>query len=483
MSISRPPRWLVLLVVAVAARAVTFGNPILHADEEFYFTAARAMLDGALPYVEVWDRKPVGLFLIYAPAAALGYPAAIWAYQAAALASLVVTAILAARLAARAGWERGALAAGIAVILWPNLIEGQGGQAPIFYNLLMIAAASLIVRGEDEASARRRFAGGLAAMALVGLALQVKYSVVFEGLFFGLWLLWRERRAGSGIGRLARVAVPLAGMALLPTVAAWTVYASMGRGRAWLFANFLSILDRNPDPWLAQAANLAAIVLLLSPLLAAAVLGWRDRGGSRAAAFLFAWALAAGGGLLVFGSYFEHYALPLVPPLAICAAPFLDAHRRFVVWMLALAFVGGQVVLLAKRAARGTPGEIAAIARTIGRGPGCLHVYSGSTMLYPMTGRCAVTRWIYPSHLSRTRERGATGVVQEAEIERILARRPEWVVMRKPYRGERPEIRARMLAGVRRGGYQQVAVLPLGNELYTLWRLAPPPARSASSSE
>ena len=260
MSIARTPRWLILLAVVLAARAITFGNPILHVDEEFYFVTARAMLDGAVPFVDVWDRKPIGLFLIYAPAAALGYPAGIWAYQALALACLVATAIVAARLADRAGWQRGALAAGVAVILWPNLIDGQGGQAPVFYNLLMIAAAALIVRGEHEASAGRRFVQGLAAMALVGLALQVKYAAVFEGLFFGLWLLWREWRAERGIARVALAAVPLAGVAFAPTLIAWAVYAGQGQGDAWLYANFLSILDRNPDRALEQFANLAAIM-------------------------------------------------------------------------------------------------------------------------------------------------------------------------------------------------------------------------------
>lgn len=483
MNIARAPRWLIFFAVALAARVITFGNPILHVDEEFYFTVARAMLDGAVPFVDIWDRKPIGLFLIYAPAAALGYPAGIWAYQELALAFLVATAVLAARLADHAGWSRGATAAGIAVILWPNLIEGQGGQAPVFYDLLMIAAASLIVQGERERSAGRRFARGLAAMALVGLALQVKYTAVFEGLFFGLWLLWREWCAGRRWLPISLTAVPLAGVALLPTLAAWAAYAANGHGDTWLHANFLSILDRNPDPWLAQLANLAAIALILSPLLAAAALGWRRRGTSDAAGFLFAWAVAAVGGLLVFGSYFEHYALPLIAPLAICAAAFLGEHRRFAWWMLVLAFAGGQALLLAKRATRGSPGEIAAIAQTIGTGPACLHVYSGTTMLYPMTGRCAVTRWVFPSHLSRTRERGAIGVEQEAEIDRILRQRPEWVVMRKPYRGERPEIRQRMLEGLRRDGYLQAAVMPLGNDRYTLWRRVTPPSRSASISE
>jgi hypothetical protein len=479
------PRWLILLLVALAARAISFGNPILHVDEEFYFTAARMMAEGAVPFIDVWDRKPIGLFLLYAPAAALGYPAGIWAYQALAFACLFGTALLAMRLAERAGWRRGALAAGLAVVLWPNLIDGQGGQAPIFYNLLMIAAASIIAPRTVEPPPARRFAAGMAAMALIGFTLQIKYSAVFEGLFFGLWLLWREWRLGTPLPRIALIAMPLAGIALAPTAAAWAAYAAMGQSEAWLYANFWSILGRQTDPWLHQLSNFVVLTLITSPLVAMAWLSRRQLSGARTqramAEFLFIWAAVALAGVIVFGSWFNHYALPLIPPLAACAAGFLGQYRRFAIGLMLLAFAGGTATLIVKRYERGTPAEIAAVARAIGRGPGCLHVYSGTTMLYPMTGRCAVTRWIFPSHLNRDRERGAVGVDQLAELDRILARRPEWVVMRKPYRGELPEARARMTAGLARG-YRLEATLPVGKDRYALWRIRPA-SRSAISRE
>lgn len=485
MTVANAPRWLILLFVALAARAITFGNPILHVDEEFYFTAARLMTQGAVPFVDVWDRKPIGLFLLYAPAGALGYPAGIWAYQALALACLVATALLIARLADRAGWRSGATAAGIAVILWPDLLDGQGGQAPIFYNLLMVGAAALVAPRDVEPPAERRFAAGIAAMALVGITLQLKYSAVFEGLFLGLWLLWREWRLGTRPPRIAIIAIPLAGVALLPTVAAWAVYARMGHGETWLYANFGSILDRRADPLSSQLANLAILVLILSPLAAMAVLARRHRPAAQphraVADFLFAWAAVATVGVVIFGSWFNHYGLPLIPPLAACAAGVLGAHRRLAVVVLTLVFVGGQATLIVKRFERGTPAQIAAIASTIGRGPGCLHVYSGTTMLYSMTGRCPVTRWIFPSHLTRDRERGAVGADPQGELTRILAARPEWVVMRGAYRGEIPDMRAAMLAGLGRD-YERVADLPLGNDRYALWR-SRASSRSAISRE
>jgi hypothetical protein len=53
---------LVLLAVAVALRASRIGDPSIHMDEQFYLLVADRMWHGALPYVDIWDRKPILLF-------------------------------------------------------------------------------------------------------------------------------------------------------------------------------------------------------------------------------------------------------------------------------------------------------------------------------------------------------------------------------------------------------------------------------------
>lgn len=474
--IAAQPRWLLLLLAALVARAATFGNPVVHVDEEFYFVTARAMLDGALPYVDVWDRKPIGLFLLYSPAAALGFPAGIWAYQAMALASVTATAAMVARLADRAGWGKGALAAALAYVFWLDFLEGQGGQAPVFYNLLIIAAATLIApRPDDAERPERRFGRGLAALALVGIAGQVKYSVVFEGLFFGLWWMWRESKLGSRPLPLLAKAACLAAVAALPTLAAWGYYAAIGHGDDWLFANFLSIAARRPDPLLEQLGNLSQIILITSPLLALAAIAWRLRARSPERAmqdWLFAWCAAAILGLLAFGSWFDHYALPVIVPLAACAAGFLSEHRHrraAIALLLVWGLIGGEATVLAKRRNRGDAAQFATLAHAIGTGPGCLYVYWGTSMAYVASGRCRVTRYLFGSHLVRAREQGAIGVDQAAEIERILAERPEVVMMRAPGRGERKEIRALVIARMARD-YRLAAALPMGSDTISLYR-------------
>ena len=482
--VRRLPRWAVLLLAAAALRALTFGNPIVHVDEEFYFVAARAMVQGAVPYLDIWDRKPVGLLLLYAPAAALGLPLGIWAYQALALASVVATALLIARLAGRAGWARGSLPAALAYLSWLNLLEGEGGQTPIFYNLLMVGAAGLLAPQPDDASrGGRRLACGAAAFALVGLALQIKYTVVFEGAFFGLWWVLREWRITRAPLRSLAVAAVLASLAALPTLAAWGWYAAHGWGDTFVFANFRSIALRVPDPAVDQVLNLGIIVLVLSPLLAMVVLAWRlphsTGAGAQAAGtmriWLFAWSVVAALGLLVFGSYFDHYALPLLVPLCVCAAGFFAEHasaRRVAVPLFVLLFLGSQAILVAKLRGRGTPAQFAALTRAIGDGPGCLYVYSGTSMSYAASRRCTLTRYRFPTHLDRVRERGAIGVDQQAEIARILAARPQIVVMRQPFRGERPELRALALR-LMTPHYRIRAMLPLGNARVAVYALEP----------
>jgi hypothetical protein len=426
----------------------------------------------------VWDRKPVGLFALYAPAAALGLPFGIWAYQAMALAAVTGTAVLIARLCERANWGKGALAAAVAYILWLNFIDGQGGQAPVFYNLLMTGAAALIAPFPGENShANRRLVHGLLAMLLVGISLQIKYSVVFEGMFFGLWWMWREWRQGRPVRMILVLGALLAAVSAVPTLAAWGIYAAHGAGQEWLYANFQSIAQRKPDPMLEQLGNLFKITLITSPLLALALLAWKQRGGvaiERAMQhWLFAWCASAVLGLLVFGSWFEHYALPVIAPLVCCGAGFLSNHRRAriaTILLLGWGLIGGEATLWTKRHNRGDAAQFAAVTAAVGQGPGCLYVYSGTSMLYPGSGRCRLTRYVFPSHLGRKREQGAIGVDQQAEIERILALNPQVVVLRTPYFGERKEMRELVMQRMA-AAYRLKAELPMGIDRLSVYQL------------
>lgn len=488
------PRWLVLLATAVAVRAVTFGNPLVAVDEQFYWVTAQRLLHGALPFVDIWDRKPIGLFLLYAPAAALGMPWGILAYQLMALACVVGTAVLIARIADRVGWKAGALPAALLYILMLNVADGQGGQAPVFYNLLTIGAIALLLpRAGDRDGDPARVARNLTAMLLIGAALQVKYTVLFEGLFLGLWLLRREAMLGASLVHVLRRGAGYAGMAMLPTLVAGAVYARLGHYDAWFYANFGSILDRKSDPFIDLVGAFFEVMVPLAPLLVLAILGWRRLARidarTAAAGLLFGWLVAAMAGLIVFGSWFPHYALPVMVPASLCCAAFFShdrTGRRIVApVLLGVALVAGTISVLVAQSKRGNAAQLETIAEAIGHGPGCLYVHSGDSMLYGATGRCALSPWLFPSHLSRQRENGALGVDQIAEVDRIFAKHPAVVVMRTPYRGERLAVRAQVTRYLHRMGYVVRGTYLLGRVPVTVYAApdiseAAPPRRSAS---
>ena len=465
---------LLLVAVALAARAITFGNPIVFVDEEFYLTAAHAVCNGAVPYVDVWDRKPVGLFLLYLPAGCAGARAGVWIYQAIALGAVVGTALLIVRLARRAGWTAGAMPAAALYILWLNFADGQGGQAPVFYNPLVAGAALLTVGAARQGGSRRRWFG-LGAMLLVGTAMQIKYAAVFEGVFFGLWLLWAERRAAGWTAALL-LGLALIAAALLPTAAAAGAYATTGHLPAFLYANFVSILQRSADPLPEQLTNLETSAAILLPLLIVAAGGLLGRDGSTEQRFLRGWAMAAIGGFVVFGSWFNHYTLPVIVPLAVCAAGSIARQGwsgRATAWVLGIAFVAGQGVLLSERHIRGSPAQFRRIVAAVGHRPGALYVYSGSSLYYGFSERPVLTRYLFPSHLQTARENGAVGVSQRAETLHILRQRPAVVVVQSLDGGERPDLHVGVVGWLDAHGYGVAARLPLGNKHVDVYRASP----------
>jgi hypothetical protein len=461
-------RTAIIIAVAMATRLITFGNPILYTDEEFYFAAGRALANGALPFVDVWDRKPIGLFLIYAVPAALPGSLGIWAYQAMALMCAAATALIVARLADAAGWSRGSILAGVAYLAWITIAGGQGGQSPVFYNLAMALAALLIV-GRD----RPTFGRGALAMLLVGMAIQIKYTAALEGIFFGLWLMVDDWRRGRKVGVVIGRGAVLAAIALLPTLVAVVAYAGMGELSAFVFANFESIFSRNADPMREELANLAKATAILLPLLAMA-LGARTQAEERIAGsrlFLHGWLIVALVAFALLPPWSDHYALSVLLPAATVAAGFLGHARGRLIGgaLIVIAVVAGQASLVVDRQRRGTPGQFGSLVQAVGHGSGCLYVYSSSSMLYPATGRCAVSRYVFPSHLTRERENGAVGVDQMTEMRAIFAKSPAVVVMGPPYDGERPDIRAAALRLLDRD-YRLAARVPLGRKRVAVYR-------------
>lgn len=424
---------IVLLVFAVLVRARDYGNPVAHVDEQYYLLVGDRLLHGARLYIDLWDRKPPGLFLLFAGFRLLPGDGFL-AYQLVATLCAATTGWLiwlAARRMALA--PPAGLAAGAAYILWLPLLSGGSGQSPVFYNLAMTAAAMLTL--ELPRLAERRASGmillsGVGACLLAGVAIQIKYTPLVEGAIFGLahlWYLWRARAKPATVVAAALLWMVLG---LLPTALIVLQYWLKGTAAfdGFWFANFTSITLRRGYPAAKIAGRLAGIGGQLLPLIACAVVAWRKGPQCPAMTLTRIWLAFALIAFAMIGAFFDHYALPLLAPLALAAAPAFAMGRK----ALVPVFVIG-AGLFVFHAATNDPGEgdgirrMASVMAAVDGGE-CPYVFAGDSSLYHLSGGCVPTPYAFPSSLAYEAERGAIGVDERAEVARILARRPPAIV-------------------------------------------------------
>lgn len=423
----------VIVTAAVATRIVDFTNPVADVDAQYYLVTGQSMLTGQLPYLDIWDRKPPGLFLIYAALAAIG-GGSILAVHLVATAFAAATALIIYVTAARHSSRRGATLAAMAYLLMLPLLGGQSGQSPIFYNLFIAAAGWLLVRAiADPVLPLRRLA--FVAMLLCGIALTIKQTSAFEGIYFGIAWLWLMHRRAAQLAQLAVTALRMVALALLPTMVCFAGFAlAHGDAPGTMFdAAYLSIFRKGGPPADMRFDQLLYLAATIGPLALMAAAGiarhWSEE--RRATLFLLGWIVAAFAGYAAIPALFVHYALPMLVPLSLAAAPMFDRPRTGPALFALLAMFALSRGLITDRAEnRTSEANYALLVRTVdeSRRGGCLYVAAGPTMLYATTNACRVTRYQFPAHLTYAVERDSIGTDQTRELASTLARHPAVII-------------------------------------------------------
>jgi hypothetical protein len=459
--------WIVLVLFAVAliTRAPHIGDPAISIDEQFYLLVGDRMWHGALPYVDIWDRKPILLFLIYAALRPLS-PDGIVAYQVGALLFATATAFVIVIIAQRIASLLGACLAGVAYLLYLPLLDGAGGQAAVFYNLLMALGALEIIRAGEDTGPRSVWLHGLRCMICVGLAIQVKYTAAIEGIGFGLWLIWLMiQRNGGSVRRAVPPALWWAMTALAPTLAVTAFYVLIGHGWEFAQANFVSIFQRQQPADFSSLTFLVPTAQKLAPLVVFTAysglkLARSTTKGPRS--FLALWTAFAVLGTCAIGAFYDQYALPLlVPATIVWALALADA----IVGAMAIAALGVLAILAVTgfydRSSQFDQARIAAMVEAARpyAAQGCIYIYNGPSIVYLLTHSCLPTRYSAPDHLSTAGEARATDATQS--MAKLLAGRPSAIFFAdRPYYLPRNDETAAMLTEVLARDYTRIAVMP-----------------------
>ncbi len=326
----------VMLVVFLPLSPIT--RPLPGRDAGIYLYAGDQILHGALPYRDVWDNRPPGLFYLSAAGLAIGGGSVWgpWALEAAFLCGAAIFSFLALRRVLSDS------AAFLATFFWTvTLVFLYDFNIAEEYALLFqFAALYCFVRAEE----RGRYGWyGVAIGACLTLAINLRQNLIGIWVAIVVFLLVRAVLT-RGIGATFRALVAIAAGVALVFVPIIVYFAAKGILKdmwdgAYLF-NFIYVTaawDRRFDAF-GLGANLLSESGLLPMALAGGLLTayslWNRRGVALATVALIAVPLDL---LLssLSGRPYQHYFISALPALAILAGVLFD-----------------QLALLARSAAR-----------------------------------------------------------------------------------------------------------------------------------
>ena len=225
--------WAVIAFCAIEILTFSFGR-----DQGIYALVGDGVVHGKMPYRDVWDFKPPGIFLVYALAQAL-FGRSMIAIRLLEVAGLIASVFGFARLA-ETFFERrviGLMGGAVAALLLAELEFWHTAQPEVFGGYLTTAA---LVLSTSPAPARRKIWVWLGTGALFGLAFLFKPPLGGGAIVCAAYLATREQKRSGSTERAIRtlVAIGLAACAPIVLCAAWFALRGAWPALHWTLAEF-----------------------------------------------------------------------------------------------------------------------------------------------------------------------------------------------------------------------------------------------------
>ncbi len=416
------------------SRVAVLNRSVLDWDESLYFLMARQWRLGALPYTTIWDNKPVGIYAIFALFQAV-FGDGVIAMRLATVVFVSALAFVVFKITENLSGKRmAAWVAGGAVVLCALSNDGLSANTELFMACFTALAVWAALAG------RSGFVVGLC----LGAAFMVKYVAICEAPVVLAIYLSRQPRIGAFFSFAAGAALPLLAAALL--------YAVAGKFGLWWECSVISNLRRANAPvtqaaldyiWRTELWRWGVLYAAGLTMIGAAVIKRR-----RNEIFLACWLLAGMLGVAAAKSFYDHYFLQILPVLCVILGMWFVALPRRVALqagfvLVALALPGWAAATALKQAS--VPDRIAEAGADLrAQHPASLYVFNSQPILYALTNTTPPTRYVLPSVLTGKLLPGVAGVDPVAEVARILATKPQFIVTRTDATVQNPAVYAEL---------------------------------------
>lgn len=464
-----PWRWIVagLFLAAVILRSGLLGNPLVGDDEQFYLLVADRMWHGDVPYIDIFDRKPYGLFLLFAGMRALGGEGLI-ASQTIALLFAAVTAFAVTAAAATRVAYRSAVMAGLFYLVILEPMAGGTTQAPIFFNFLTATAGWLVLGTRPDLSVPGDLRRACWAMLLCGLAIQIKTNVAFESVAIGGWLVWRLSRSRP-LFDAATLATLFVAIGVAPTFITACGFAMTGHFDAWWFANVQSQFAKTGGFDSESMGRLAGMLVQGGPVLIAGIAGVLLTPSGERRVLLGGWLLMSLIEAFSIGNFWIQYLLPTAVVTSISAAEVFArpkwGRNAFLLLVIPPALITvGFSWMHTQRGERTLNAALAALPADVSTT--CMLTYDAPVSLLQFSHACLVTPYIFVDEFRSQAEAHALPVDATTGLRAALAHRPGVIVaVEHSQWRNRNRVNDALLRTALTRNYRKIAIVP--RELYT----------------
>jgi len=431
-----------LLAMAIALRFCTFFVSVINHDESTYLVLGKTVLLGYDYWVDFIDTKPPGIFLIVAGVQAI-FGDSIFVFRLFTAAWIGLTAFLLYSI--QRNWNfshRTGLASGMMYILITSLFTfyGISPNTELYFNLFTALTLLIIIR---HRGGWPYFVAGLA----LGFGFIIKYVVAFDALAFGLWISWQAFRQKTAFWTYFRQGASLLSGFLIPGFLIFGYYSQTGHlDEAWF--NGFVVSGRYPKTLngLDYLTFVLDFLLRYLPVtfffiysLTAKKIAGRQTG------FILLWSSAILVAILLPGNTYGHYFIQLMLPFCLAAGwifnldnselprwlrPVLRPQLGYpLLGLLVAVLLTFQVIDYVQK-----PDYIRQASRYLNeRLEGDDQIYLGNAkhIIYLLTDRLPLHAHVHPSLFWEEKHYTAMEIDVAAEVAKIKAARPRFVLMRE----------------------------------------------------
>jgi len=422
------------ILLSIALRFLSFQYSVIDHDESTYLVIAQEILDGKTLYVDVWDTKPPGIFLLFA-AFIKFFGHSIWVIRLVAAIFIGLTAAFLFLSLKRWGTkQKYALFAAVSYVLLCTVHKWNFAANTEISFLLFTSIALFFFSGKKCPA--NFFLSGL----FIGLGFVIKYVVLFDIAAFWIFYVFFFSKEHK-LNQILRNSIAMGIAFVIPYVCLFLYYYLGPNFDAFVFVSFVVPQNyANSFDIIQSALFVLEFHLIYAPFVFLFILALWKRKNRKIVHFSLIWYVFVWLIVLLPGKFFHHYYFQLLLPLAFLLPEafnndtkvqrFLLKQKKFILGFFIILYLSWNIAFqyqsfLKKQDHRR---EVAKYLNEILQEKETIYC-NYSSIIYFLTSTSPPQKYIHPTLLTKQEHIEAIAVDVEEEMRRIVQAEPDYMVI------------------------------------------------------